>query len=136
MQSHGTVERERRFCLQTGHGTTVDSLSAAPVLMRPAGITFLAGLQFFAAGISLIVVLVILASESKPLLVVVFGGLAALLSYCSYGLWTLKPQGRTIQLMFAWIGLAAFPAGTMMSIPVLYYLSRPSIRILFSEMQR
>ena len=65
-------------------------------------------------------------------MIVVFGGLAALLSYCSYGLWTLKPQGRTIQMMFAWIGLAAFPAGTMMSIPVLYYLSRPSIRILFS----
>ena len=120
MQSHGTLEGEGKFCRH----------------VRPAGITFLAGLQFFAAVISLIVLLPILTTEAKPLLVGFVGGMAALLSYCAYGLWTLKPQGRTIQLVFAWIGLAAFPAGTMISIPVLYYLSRPSIRILFSEMQR
>ncbi len=120
MQSHGTLEGGRKFCPH----------------VRPAGITFLAGLQFFAAVISLIVLLPILTTEAKPLLVGFVGGMAALLSYCAYGLWTLKPQGRTIQLVFAWIGLAAFPAGTMISIPVLYYLSRPSIRILFSEMQR
>ncbi len=132
MQSHGALEGERKFCPQCGHETTAEGLSSTPVLVRPAGITFLAGLQFFAAVISLIVLLAILSSEPKPLIVVLVGGMAALLAYCAYGLWTLKPQGRTIQLMFAWIGLAAFPAGTMMSIPVLYYLFRPSIRILFS----
>ncbi len=125
MQSHSALEGQRNLSRPCRHETTA-------VLVRPAGITFLAGLQIFAAFFSLIVVLAIQMSEPRPWMVPFAGGLAGLLAYCAHGLWTLKPQGRTIQLILAWIGLAAFPAGTMVSIPVLYYLSLPSIRILFS----
>jgi hypothetical protein len=116
MELHGGLGNERK----------------SPVPIRPTGITFLASLQLLAAVLSLVVALAILTSEPRPVTLVFAGGMAALFACCAYGLWTLKPRGRTLQLLLAWVGLAAFPAGTMISIPVLYYLFRPSIRALFS----
>jgi len=116
MEYHGAREGERK----------------PPVPTRPAGITFLAGLQVFAAVFSLVIGLAIQTSEPKPWMVVFVGGMAALFTCCAYGLWALKPQGRTLQLLLAWIGLAAFPAGTLISIPILNYLFRPSICTLFA----
>jgi hypothetical protein len=51
---------------------------------------------------------------------------------CGIGLWTLKPYGRTIQLVFAWIGLIGFPFGTVISILLLIYLMKPGVKVLFS----
>jgi type IV pilus assembly protein PilA len=51
---------------------------------------------------------------------------------CGIGLWKLKGYGRTIQLVFAWIGLIGFPIGTVISILILVYLFKPGIKILFS----
>ncbi len=99
--------------------------------VRPAGITVLAGLQCLGAACSLIGMLAVLTFGPKPLMIALAGGMAALLTCCAHGLWTMRPHGRAIQLILAWVGLAAFPAGTMVSIPVLNYLSRPSIRRLF-----
>jgi len=48
------------------------------------------------------------------------------------GLWKLKPYGRTIQLVFAWIGLIGIPIGTIISILILVYLFKPGIKALFS----
>ena len=45
----------------------------------------------------------------------------------------LKRYGRTIQLALSWVGLLGFPAGTLISIVILFYLYRPGVKLLFSE---
>ena len=99
---------------------------------RPAGIILLAAVQLCAALSSLIGVREVAAAGPRPFVVVLFAAAAALLACGAYGLWTLRPYGRAIPLMLAWIGLAAFPGGTILSIPVLHYLFKPSTRVLFS----
>jgi hypothetical protein len=63
---------------------------------------------------------------------VMMAGFSFLQFVCGYGLWTLKSYGRTIQLVFAWIGLLGIPIGTVISILMLVYLNKPGIKTLFS----
>src|SRR6185295_6742843 len=45
----------------------------------------------------------------------------------------VRPYGRTIQLVYSWIGLLVFPVGTVVHALILVYLFRPGVRILFSR---
>ncbi len=136
MRPDNPAEPERRFCPKCGHGTTADDLSTTPIRTRPAGITFLATTHFLAAIFLLLGALAALSSERGSerllLMLVVFGGLAALSIYTGQGLWTLRRRGWILQLVLAWLGLLAFPVGTVISVMVLCYLYLPGIRILFS----
>jgi general secretion pathway protein G len=57
------------------------------------------------------------------------GGACAL---CAYGLWNLRPWGRTLQIVLSCFGLLFFPVGTVISALILYYMFRPGVRVLFS----
>lgn len=133
------------FCSKCGTSTTTVPSAAAvglgtPSIQRPAIITLLAVLQFIAAGVWAICAVAVMggafaiASDQVPVALVGFllAGLAALQFMCGFGLWKLKPYGRTLQLVFAWIGLIGFPVGTIIAILILVYLFKPGIKILFS----
>jgi hypothetical protein len=52
---------------------------------------------------------------------------------CAIGLWNLRSYGRTIQLVYAFIGLLFVPVGTLISALILVYLYKPGVKVLFSE---
>ena len=62
----------------------------------------------------------------------VFLAIGGLQLACGIGLWKLEPYGRTIQLVFGWMGLLGIPFGTIISIVILWYLFKPGIKLLFS----
>jgi type IV pilus assembly protein PilA len=108
---------------------------------RPGGITLLAVLQFISAFICLLVAVIGIGAgligdtgETGSILFgsVLLGAAGSLQLACGLGLWRLQPYGRTIQLVFSWIGLLGFPIGTIVSIVILLYLRKPGIKILFS----
>jgi type IV pilus assembly protein PilA len=66
----------------------------------------------------------------------VAAAIGALQLGCAIGLLKLKPYGRTLQLVLAWIGLIGFPIGTIVAVLVLVYFSKPGIRALFSGKPR
>jgi len=59
--------------------------------------------------------------------------LAALDGVTAVGLWRLKGYGRTLLFIFSCLGLLAVPLGTLISVLLLIYLTRPGVRVLFSE---
>jgi len=115
-------------------------LSADQVLVRPTGISILAildyvgGALYSLAGLSLMVFGSMNKEQAAGMMLAGFLLLAlgALAIVCGWGLWTLKPWGRTVQLVFSWIGLLGFPLGTIISIIVLMYLYKPQLKLLFS----
>ncbi|MGQ0737317.1 MAG: hypothetical protein ACT4QD_27185 [Acidobacteriota bacterium] len=121
--------------------------AAAPagprVLQRPLLVTVLAVLQFLGATTWLIAALVVMGSGLDPdlpqatgaALAVLFGVFAAAQILCGMGLLRLQPYGRSLQLVFAWIGLLGIPVGTVISILILIYLYKPGIKALFSGKQ-
>jgi len=119
------------------------AVGAEFALKRPTIITVLAILQFIGAAIWLLVGLVAVgsvvagASEQAPAVFMglLLGALGALQLACGIGLWKLRSYGRTIQLVFAWIGLIGIPIGTIISILILIYLLKPGIKALFSGKQ-
>src|SRR4029077_13552105 len=69
-----------------------------------------------------------------PLIIgVLFGAFGALHARCGIGLWRLKSYGRTIQLVYSWIGVIGFPLGTLISTLILVYLYKPGVKVLFAE---
>ena len=104
-------------------------------------ITILAVLQFMGAAIWLVGVFIVIGSiaagRGGPRLIVIIGfalgGIGLLQALCGLGLWSLKGYGRTLQLVFAWIGLIGFPIGTLISILILVYLFKPGVKALFSD---
>jgi hypothetical protein len=52
---------------------------------------------------------------------------------CGVGLWKLKSYGRTLQIVYSCVGLLAIPIGTLISGLILAYLSKPGVKVLFSE---
>jgi type IV pilus assembly protein PilA len=112
-------------------------------IKRPGGVTALAVLQFIGGGLWALTALICLGvlafgdttDGTGPTLFVagvLTGGISTLQIICGLGLWRLKSYGRTIQLVMSWIGLIGFPIGTLISIVVLIYLTKPGIKILFS----
>ena len=117
--------------------------SRSGVLKRPGIITLLAVLQLIGATIWLLAALGMVAAdvmgssrgqgEAVPLVAaLLLGALGAAQLFCGIGLLKLKPYGRTLQLVFAWIGLIGIPIGTIISILILVYLYKPGIKALFS----
>jgi type IV pilus assembly protein PilA len=143
----GLVAPESAFCSACGSPVVADPYVP---FKRPPIITLLAVLEIVGAAMSLPVAFMILAAglwsagggqvELPPALVFLLallvgaGGLMQLA--CGIGLLNLKPYGRTLQLVFAWIGLIGFPIGTIVSVLLLVYLSKPGIRALFSGRPR
>jgi type IV pilus assembly protein PilA len=129
------------FCSACGASVGVMSGVVSPV-KRPGLITLLAVLQFIGAAITLVagVVTLIAAAgadraSSEPLAAIVgivLAGVGALQLTCGIGLWKLKNYGRTLQLVFAWIGLIGIPIGTVISILILVYMLKPGVKLLFS----
>lgn len=60
------------------------------------------------------------------------GALGAAQLLCGVGLLRLRPYGRTMQLVLAWIGLVGIPFGTIIAILILVYMHKPGIKALFS----
>jgi hypothetical protein len=109
-------------------------------MRRPPIISLLAILQFIGAvawivialGISALPAALGMDAEPSGLLSLLLVAQAVLQIACGLGLWKLRPYGRRLQILFAVIGLLAFPIGTIVSILILYYLFRPGIKLLFS----
>jgi hypothetical protein len=108
---------------------------------RPGVVTALAVFQFLGAGFWLLAAVAIglgaALSEGtdRTLLLpvgLVLAGLGALQAACGVGLWTLRPYGRILQIVFACIGVLAVPFGTVVAILVLVYLTRPGMKVVFS----
>lgn len=138
----GQLAPDTAFCSVCGAPVSV-AARGTDVLKRPGIITVLASLQLIGAAIWLVVALGMMAadvlglsqgpSEAATVLVVVLvGALGAAQLFCGIGLLKLKPYGRTLQLVFAWIGLLGIPIGTIISILILVYLYKPGIKALFS----
>ncbi len=109
-------------------------------LRRPLGVTLLAILQWIQFGSLLLVILaaVLFAIRGEldalgAVIALFVAILAAGAATCAVGLWGLKPVGRRLQIFFAVRGLLGVPIGTLVSILILYYMSRPSVKLLFSD---
>ena len=120
------------------HRSTLHETVADP-FVRPFAISVLAVLHGIGAALWLFAALgcaLLLATGGDPVTsavgVVVLGGFGAAQLACGVGLWRLRPSGRTLALVFAWVGLLGVPLGTLVSALVLYYLFRPGIKVLFS----
>src|SRR5574341_945539 len=124
------------------------TVSAAQIYRRPGVITVLAVLHFLfgplmlLAGGSIFISMLLSGDGADPgmaargLLIGVGGfytvfGLLSIV--CGIGLWNLKSYGRTIQLVYSFIGLLGIPIGTVISALILVYLYKPGVKVLFSE---
>ncbi len=113
--------------------------NAPVVITRPGVITFLAVLHFIGAAFWLLGGLGSFAGNTSTpdmavglVMAAFFLLVGAAQVFCGIGLLRLKPYGRTIQLIFAWIGLLAIPVGTVISILILIYLFKPGIKLIFA----
>lgn len=137
----GQLAPNTAFCNACGAPASV-AVTGAAVVKRPGIITLLAVLQLICAAIWLLAALGAMAATflgssrgqgaETVLGVLLVGGLGAAQLFCGIGLLKLKPHGRTIQLVFAWIGLIGIPVGTIVSILILVYMYKPGIKALFS----
>jgi len=138
-QCGAAVPDGARFCAACGanaFGTT-----STVVRTRPVAVTLLAVLKMFTgAGWLLMALLFTFVWRGGPgkepalaILGAVCLSIALLAALCAYGLWTLKPWGRVLQIAFSCLGLViGFPIGTVISIVILIYMFQPGVRVLFS----
>jgi type IV pilus assembly protein PilA len=128
------------FCSACGAPVGV-GVEPVQELTRPGIITLLAVLQFIGAAVWLFVAIFgsgafLLGNDTDRgfgvIIAVILGGFGLLQLACGIGLLTLKPYGRVLQLVFAFIGLLGFPIGTVISILILIYMFKPGIKVLFS----
>ena len=131
------------FCTRCGTPIPVvppgSPSSDAALLARPAVITLLAVLDLVFGGIWLLATLgisfTLTLGKSDPadlVLALVFGVLGLTTMVAGVGLLRMKEYGRIVQLVLSTIGLLGIPIGTIISALVLYYLTRPGVRVLFS----
>jgi type II secretory pathway pseudopilin PulG len=112
------------------------------IIERPGIVTLLAVLQFLGAGFWLLVGIFALAggatgadanSAAAALFTApIFIGIGVLQLFCGLGLLRLKPYGRTLQIVFAVLGLLGVPIGTVIGILILIYLNKPGIKLIFA----
>ena len=116
-------------------------LDPAVVVKRPALVTLLAVVQLGGGLLMLALAVIIFLTSGishQPdagfaLGIAVVYLIAAVLNIaCGIGLWTLRPFGRTLQIVLAAISLLGVPIGTVIGGVILYYMYRPGIRALFS----
>jgi len=112
------------------------------MVLRPGIVTLLAVLQFIGGGIWLLVGGVVIfgtltdnSTTQEPFAMgigILLLGLSGYQIICGLGLWRLQNYGRVMQIISAALGLFAIPLGTLISIAVLIYVSKPGIKLLFS----
>jgi len=142
------VSTDANFCASCGNPTSpaggpppeTGALPAMAVDMkRPGVITLIAVLDLVFGSIYMLAVAgIAFTLESKEwdttsvviLSILAVCGAATLLA--GIGLMLMRGYGRMTQLVLSSIGLLAFPLGTIISALILYYLTRPGVRVLFS----
>ena len=128
------------YCRKCGSALAGKSPDLQP-LTRPSGITVLAVLNALGAALMIPIALLVLATARGEEAAVMIGvGIlylvaGALSLAAAVGLWKLRPWGRSLQIGLSVFGLLGFPIGTVISALILYYLTRPVIKILFSGRQ-
>ena len=127
------------FC--AGCGATGQSIKPAVTSTRPWILAMIAVLDFVAAAICLPagVFMFVNAGASDPagqgialFLGIAAVALGALGLVSGLAVWTLRPHGRTLQIVLAVIGLLAIPVGTVVSALILAYMLTPGPRALFA----
>ena len=114
-----------------------------PAFSRPFGVVLLGilntlgALLYLGLGVLLLIVSTTESSQAEGRIVlVVVGGLFVLVgafhATTATGLFLLKGYGRICQMIQSGVGLLAIPIGTIVSVLVLYYLTRPGVALLFS----
>ncbi|MCL5788316.1 MAG: zinc-ribbon domain-containing protein [Candidatus Marsarchaeota archaeon] len=111
--------------------------ASATAKERPTGVTILAALWVLNALASLLPAFFAgFLFLSVGAFAGVFGGLFVVLALIdlgiAWGLYSGKGWARLVAIVFAIIGLLAFPVGTVISIIILYYLTRPNVRSFFN----
>jgi general secretion pathway protein G len=108
-------------------------------IKRPGVITLIAVLDLVFGSIYLLAVAGIAFSlESKEwdttsvVILSILGVCGAVTILAGTGLMLMRSFGRLTQLVLSSIGLLAFPLGTIISVLILYYLTRPGVKVLFS----
>ena len=110
---------------------------------RPFGVVVLGLLNTLGAllylaggGVLLVVGLAIQPSDDGSIVAAVVGGVIVLFgafhAVTAIGLFMLKGFGRVCQMIQSGVGLLMVPLGTIMSVLILYYLTRPGLALLFS----
>lgn len=111
---------------------------------RPLGVTVLALLAGVGGVLGVVAVLLLLglatAAPSGPAaereVVMIAGGLWLAIALVhvatAVGLWRLRPWGRTLQMVLAAISLIGVPIGTIVGGLILYYMTRPGVKLVFS----
>jgi type II secretory pathway pseudopilin PulG len=128
---------ERGTALCANCGTPVPGVTPARAMRRPGLVSFLSILHFLAAVGFVAAAFAIALSAQRTVIGMAVAALflvvAGLHGACSWGLWNLTPWGRVLQIVFSWMGLILFPiVGTIISILLLVYFSKPGTKILFS----
>jgi len=106
---------------------------------RPLAITVLAVLKLLTAAVLGLVALVTMAAARGPQsglalgAGIVVGAIALLAALCAWGLFSLRPVGRWLQIAFSIAGLLGFPLFTLAAIFILIYMFRPGVALLFSR---
>jgi type II secretory pathway pseudopilin PulG len=128
-----------RFCNSCGTPVTAP---VAPISMaRPTLITVIAILNFLGGALMLLAGAGMVAvgmggkqpdSGMTVGLAAVFLLFGALNLATGIGLWKMREWGRVLQIISAVIGLLGIPVGTIVSILLLVYFTRPHIKLLFS----
>ncbi len=118
-------------------------MSAAQIYRRPGVISLLAVLHFVSGPLMLLAGVIFVAmgfgnegAAERGLMMgmgAVYAVFGLLSIVCGMGLWNLKSYGRTIQLVYSFIGLLGIPVGTVISALILVYLYKPGVKVLFSE---
>jgi type II secretory pathway pseudopilin PulG len=105
-------------------------------MRRPGLVSFLAILNLLGAASLLAAALALALAEDRTIQSMVVAAILLLLAgtqgACCWGLWNLTPWGRVLQIAFLFVGLLAFPVGTIISILLLVFFFKPGTKILFS----
>jgi zinc ribbon protein/type II secretion system (T2SS) protein G len=135
------VSEGARFCPACGASTPAPPPSPPVQRIRPVAVTLLAVLKgvtsfFWLLAAAFWTIAWQTAPEGGPVagvITVLCLFLSGLAAWCAYGLWTLKPSGRILQIALSLIGLIlGFPIGSIVSILILIYMFQPGVRLLFS----
>ena len=128
-----------RFC--NACGTPVTAPVAPISTARPTLVTVLAILHFVGGaflllgGIGIFVSPATSSSSDRAFTLgfgIAFLLLGALSIAAGIGLWKMREWGRVLQIVLACIGLIGIPLGTIISILLLVYFTRPHVKLLFS----
>lgn len=108
-------------------------------IRRPGLVTFIAILHFISAPFLLIAAIALFAFGLEGDEAAFSLGMGALLLVIGLiqiatgvGLFRLREWGRIMQIVLSGIGLLAFPVGTIINGLLIYYFTRPGIRVVFS----